>query len=171
MAEPLVSPTPGGAPPPCRPPRAAMAPAATSLAVKATNPTPATPGSPSPLSPLVEPFHPTGRSKTLCWSDTSPSPTHSGDSVSGGARSFRDIVAVGRPAAMQQASPPAVDKPPPRIVLHSAVRIPSPAKKGPDADDWMTVDSTRRPRRPRRLMSPDLRGKCFNCLSRGHRAA
>lgn len=45
----------------------------------------------------------------------------------------------GIPLAAQRATPPPVHKPPSRIVLRSVVHIPSPAKRGPGADGWVTV--------------------------------
>ncbi|KAK3120200.1 hypothetical protein QOZ80_9AG0683540 [Eleusine coracana subsp. coracana] len=174
----LVSSPPGAASPPSPPPGSTADPAATLPAASAAIPSPTASGSTSPLSPFAKPFRPAGRSNSLRWSDTSPASQSSGDSVSAGARSFRDVVASVSAAAPSQPLPRVADKPPPRIVVRSVVQVPPPGKRGPDADGWVRVESrsSRRQkadlaRRPRRPVLVDLRGRCFNCFSGSHRAA
>ncbi|CAN6231513.1 unnamed protein product [Urochloa humidicola] len=180
--EPLVSPPPpAGAPSPTSPtPGSTPDPAATHHAAPANPPTPAPatipPASshPNDSSPL-----PAGKSKVQRWSDNSPESDSSGESAASTRRSYRDVVAASiNSAAPSRPSPPTATKPPPRIILKSTVHIPPPARRVRDADGWEQVESRaeRRERvelsrRPRRPVPVDLRGRCFNCFSGGHRAA
>jgi len=66
----------------------------------------------------------------------------------------------------------------PRILLRQADSRPPPPTRGPDAEGWLEAESRhsrkarqRAERGPRRRVPSDLRGRCFNCFSPGHRAA
>ncbi|CAO2144164.1 unnamed protein product [Urochloa humidicola] len=128
-----------------------------------------------------------GRPKTQRWCNDSPPTGKSG----GGALSFVEVLRLGaHPAASAAPSTPSAQAPapmaPPTAAPPLAPRIVpaedghglrNAARKGAqDEDGWSPVVGRRQRRgcgalRPRRLVPADLRGRCFNYLSPGHRAA
>jgi hypothetical protein len=158
MSSPHVSP---------RPP--SPAPAATSCPTHSV----AASLSSSSLSPAAAPFFPSGLSKAQQWKDASPSVDTSEDPPSPPARPFyRDVVAS-RPAPVKK-PPPLSQQPRQLASVVGFCSFPCPKDDG----GWQRVEGRRarhrrlRQSRPcRRGFPEDLRGKCFNCLSSGHRAA
>jgi hypothetical protein len=121
----------------------------------------------SSLSLAVEPFFPSSRSKAQRWEDASLD-----GRVSPVPRpSYKDIVASRSVPLEQHPSPP---KPRALALVIGCCSISLSKSVG----GWQRVDSRRtrcrrlcQPRPARRHFLEDLRGKCFNCLSFGHRAA
>ncbi|TVU03187.1 hypothetical protein EJB05_51289, partial [Eragrostis curvula] len=98
-----------------------------------------------PLSPRADPFVPKGRSKEQRWTDASPS-SSSGSASTQPSLSFKE-------ALLSSSGTPS---PPHPAAKQAAAPIKILLKNKPH---------------PPRLVPVDLRGRCFNCFSRGHRAA
>ncbi|GJN13350.1 hypothetical protein PR202_gb00044 [Eleusine coracana subsp. coracana] len=165
----LMDPSPPGA----RPAPISPTPAATStpsLSSKA-------PGSSSSLSPLASPFRPSGRSNSQRWEECSPG--------SDGEPSPLQRPSSYKDALLVPSSPPPTKAPPKRAVVDRAAprsqvrfaNLPRTNAGAANVDGWQHAVSksarrkmARQACRPRRSVPEDLRGRCFNCLSRSHRA-
>lgn len=145
------------------------------------------------LSPLASgPSYPAsveataGRSKAQRWGNDSPPSGKSGSA----SPSFMEVLVSGvRPAAASQTSaaptPTAsvatglkAARVAPRIILREDRRGRKTVLPAVVADGWTTMEGRharqerrRLEQRSRQQVPADLRGRCFNCFSRGHRAA
>ncbi|CAN6180302.1 unnamed protein product [Urochloa humidicola] len=182
LVSPLPSPPPGAVTPTSPTPAPIPGPAATHPAAQAKPSTQAPVTTfPSSTHPNARSPLPAGRSKEERWSDNSPTSASSSESADAetGRRSYRDVAAASVDSVATSKLPlPVIAKSPPRIVLRSPVRISPPTRYAQDEDGWEYVESRSERRKraassrwPRRPVPVDLRGRCFNCFSDGHRAA
>ncbi|KAG2552370.1 hypothetical protein PVAP13_9KG422200 [Panicum virgatum] len=168
------------------PPSLIPSPAATTSLPPTFTPSPAATSalSPSPVPVAVSATptsEPTGRNKAQRWSRDTPPTGKSGGHPS---PTFKEVLLEGAaPAAAAAAAasaPSAVSSRPSvvKFVVYPEARRSPAVVVEPDAEGWLPTVSRkarlaagRLARRPPRPVPVDLRGRCFNCLSPGHRAA